>query len=160
MQPWSVMARSKAKLTGRLIIASAVILTVVTMALAAVGLGPRFTHVTGKDAVRIASADVRRGDIRFFTYRDDGGKEIRFILGRNESGQAQGAFDACQQCAQYRKGYTSSRGYLVCRFCGNRYRLDATAGLGSCAPIRLPLHEAGSAITVETSDLMKHRGLF
>ncbi len=160
MQPWIVMARSKAKLTGRLVIASAVILTAVTMALAAIGVGPRFTRVNGKDAIRIASADVHRGDIRFFSYRDDTGKEIRFILGRSESGQAQGALDACQQCAQYRKGYTSSRGFLVCRFCGNRYRLDATAGLGSCAPIKLPLHESGKSITVETSDLMKHRGLF
>ncbi len=160
MQPYLPVARSKAKLTGRLVIAAAVVLTAVTMALAAIGIGPRFASVSGKDSITIPGSELRRGDIRFFSWRDDAGKEIRFILGRDESGKVQGTFDACQQCAQYRKGYTSSRGYLVCRFCGNRYRLDTTAGIGSCAPIRLPVHESGNAVTVDTSHLEQNRGLF
>ena len=148
------------KLTGRIVIASAILLTVVTLALAAVGVGPRLTQVSGKDSVNVPGATLERGSIRFFAYRDDAGKDIRFILGRDQAGKVQGAFDACQQCSKYRKGYTASRGYLVCRFCGNRYKLDATAGIGSCAPIKLPVRDSGNSVTVNTADLVQHRGLF
>ena len=154
------MARSKLKLTGRAVIASAVLLTAIAAVLAAVGVGPRSTQVSGKETVSVPAADIQRGDIKFFSYRDDGGKDIRFILGRDQAGQVKGAFDACQQCAQYRKGYTASRGYLVCRFCGNRYKLDTTAGMGSCAPVKLPIRDAGASVSVDTSQLEQHRGLF
>lgn len=154
------MARSKIRLSGRLIVAAAVVLTVVTMALAAIGVGPRYTRVAGKGSIAIAAADLERGAIRFFSYRDDAGKEIRFILGRDDAGHVQAAMDACQQCAQYRKGYTSSRGYLVCRFCGNRYRLDAKAKPGSCAPIKLAVQDDGKTVRVDTTQLERHRSLF
>jgi uncharacterized membrane protein len=154
------VARSKLKISGWLVVAAAAALTVVTMALAAIGLGPRFTQVAGKGPITIAASDLERGAIKFFSYRDDAGKDIRFILGRDERGRVQAAFDACQQCAQYRKGYTSSRGYLVCRFCGNRYRLDTKAGVGSCAPIKLPVHDNGKTVTVDTSQLEQRRSLF
>ena len=100
------------------------------------------------------------GEIWFFSYRDDGGKQIRFILGRDRVGKVAGAFDACQQCSQYRKGYTSSRGYLVCRICGNRYPLVSRAGVGSCAPIGLTVQDSGKTVTVETRQLKEHAALF
>lgn len=155
------MARSKVRTRGPFLIAAAVLLMVATMALAAIGMGRRLSLVTGAGSVTISSATVKRGEIRFFSYRDDAGKEIRFILGRDESGQVQGAFDACQECAQYGKGYTSSHGYLVCRFCGNRYKLNASnSGIGSCAPIKLQVREAGGAVVVDTSQLEQHQKLF
>jgi uncharacterized membrane protein len=141
-------------------IASAVALTAVTMTLAAVGVSPRVTRLAGREFVSIPGGDLGRGEIRFFSYRDDAGKQIRFILGRDRAGKVQGAFDACQQCSQYRKGYTSSRGYLVCRICGNRYPLDSRAGVGSCAPIRLIVQDRGKTVTVETRQLKEHGALF
>ena len=114
------------------------------MTLVVVGVGPRVTQLAGRDAVGIPGGELGRGEIRFFSYREDGGKQIRFILGRDRAGKVQGAFDACQQCSQYRKGYTSSRGYLVCRICGNRYPLDSRAGVVSCAPFfieKIPVNE-------------------
>jgi uncharacterized membrane protein len=141
-------------------IASAVVLTAVTMALVVVGVGPRVTQLVGGDSVSIPGRELRRGEIQFFSYRDDGGKQIRFILGRDRAGKVQGAFDACQQCSQYRKGYTSSRGYLMCRICGNRYPLDSRAGVGSCAPIRLIVQDSGKTVTVDTRQLREHGALF
>lgn len=155
------MARPKTRIFARALISAAVVLAVVTMALAAIGIGPRFTQVTGVDSIVISGADLKRGDLRFFSYRNDVGKEIRFILGRDESGEAVAAFDACQRCAQYGKGYTSSHGYLVCRFCGNRYKLNAGGlGLGSCAPVKLAVREANGRITVKTSQLEERQKLF
>ena len=153
------MARPKIRM--RALIIAAVVLTAVTMALAAIGIGPRFTEVTGVDSIVISGADLKRGDLRFFSYRSDVGKEIRFILGRDESGEVVAAFDACQRCAQYRKGYTSSHGYLVCRFCGNRYKLNSHGtGIASCAPMKLSVRETSDRITVDTSRLEEHQQLF
>ena len=154
------MARTRIRLPGWVVIASTVVLTAVTMTLAAVGVGPQITQLAGRDSVSIPGTELGRGGIRFFSYRDDGGEEIRFILGRDRVGKVQGAFDACQQCSQYRKGYTSSRGYLVCRICGNRYPLDSRAGVGSCAPIRLMVQDSGKAVTIETRQLKEHGALF
>ena len=141
-------------------IASAVVLTAVAVTLAVVGGGPRVTELAGRDWVSIPGGELGRGEIRFFSYRDDGGKQIRFILGRDRAGKVQGAFDACQQCSQYRKGYTSSRGYLVCRICGNRYPLNARTGVGSCAPIRLIVQDSGKTVAVDTGQLKEHATLF
>ena len=154
------MAQGKTKFAGRAIIASAIILTAGALTLAGAGVGPRFTQLSGREFVSISSASLEKGGIRFFSYHNDAGKEIRFILGRDQSGQVHGAFDACQRCAQYGEGYTSSRGYLVCRFCGNRYRLDSRTGIASCAPVELPVHEAGNTITVDTTQLKRQRNLF
>lgn len=154
------MARARNKLFGRAVIAATIALTAAAIALAAAGVGPSFTQVSGAESISIPGAGLARGSLRFFSYREDGGKDIRFVLGRDVSGAVHGALDACQQCAQYRKGYTSSRGYLVCRFCGNRYRLNSTAGVGSCAPIKLPVRDTGTSINVDTAQLKQQRGLF
>ena len=154
------MAHARSKLPGRVVIASAVVLTAVAITLAAFGVSPRVTQLAGREFVSIPGRDLGRGEIRFFSYRDDAGKQIRFILGRDRAGKVQGAFDACQQCSQYRKGYTSSRGYLVCRICGNRYPLDSRAGVGSCAPIRLIVQDRGKTVTLETRQLKEHGALF
>ena len=151
--------RGNTKLVGRTIIASAIIL-VAALALAAATGGPRFTQLSGRDSVAISGASLDKGSIRFFSYHDEADKEIRFILGRDQSGRVHGSFDACQRCARYGRGYTSSRGYLVCRFCGNRYRLDSRTGIGSCAPVDLPVHETGNTIRVSTTDLKRQRSLF
>ncbi|MGO9603634.1 MAG: Fe-S-containing protein [Candidatus Binataceae bacterium] len=155
------MRRSKIKFSGRIVVVAAIVLTGMTMALAAIGVGPRFITVTGGDSVTIPVADLHPGDIKFYSYRDAAGSQIRFILERETDGRVQAAVDACQQCAQYRKGYTASGGYLVCRFCGNRYKLDAApAGAASCSPIRLPVQLQGDSVKVDTSALEQHRGLF
>jgi uncharacterized membrane protein len=152
---------ARPKIRTRVLISAAVVLTVVTMALAAIGIGPRFTQVNGIDSIVISGADLKCGDLRFFSYRNDVGKEIRFILGRDESGEVVAAFDACQRCAQYGKGYTSSHGYLVCRFCGNRYKFNAKGtGIASCAPVKLPFRESAGSVVIDASQLEQHKELF
>ncbi len=160
MPAYLAMARPRLRWRGRVIIAMAIVLTTAAVALSTLGVRPHFTVVSGKDIVAVPRSELPAGALRFFAWRDDAGREIRFILGSDDSGRVQGAFDACQQCSQYRKGYTESRGYLVCRFCGNRYRLDSTAGFGSCAPVKLPVHEGGATVSVNTADLASHGGLF
>ena len=99
--------------------------------------------------------------MRFFTYQDQAGDQIRFLLARDATGRIKAAFDACQRCYVYHKGYVRSDGRLLCRFCGNRYKLEAMeSGLASCVPMKLPFQMTGQTVNIKPADLERERGLF
>lgn len=156
------MAARKNRAPRRILLVSAVALAAVAVSLATVGIGPRTTNVAGNGVISIASTDVRPGTVRFFSYRDDAGSRIRFLLTRDEAGHARGAIDACQRCYTFHKGYTASRdGYLICRLCGNKYKIDdKNLGIASCTPVKLPVAESGAAVEVKTQDLEHARSMF
>jgi hypothetical protein len=82
------MASSIARFRGRtaLLIGTAV-LVVVAISVAVMARGPQFTPVSANPSVRIETNDLRPGDVRFFTYRDRAGDQIRFLLARDSTGQ-------------------------------------------------------------------------
>jgi uncharacterized membrane protein len=128
---------------------------------AAIAAGPRYIPVSANSSVSIETNDLRQGDVRFFTYRDQAGDQIRFLLARDATGRTKAAFDACARCYMYHKGYVSSRGDLLCRFCGNRYKLEAMeSGLASCVPVKLPFQMKGRTVDIKPADLERERGLF
>ena len=136
-------------------------LVAVAVSLSAMTRAPEFTPVSANPSISIETNDLRRGDLRFFTYRDRAGDQIRFLLARDSTGRIKGAIDACQRCSMYRKGYVSSGGDLVCRYCGNRYKLEAMeSGLAYCVPMKLPFQITGQTITIKPADLERERGLF
>jgi uncharacterized membrane protein len=123
--------------------------------------GPSFISVSGGDSVVIPADGLGRGQVRFYSYRDRAGEELRFILGRDSGGNVHAAMDACQRCYTYHKGYVSSHGYLVCKLCGNRYKLEAMeSGLASCIPVKLPIQVTGQSVNIKAADLERERGLF
>ena len=133
----------------------------VAVSLSAMARAPEFTPVSANPSISIETNDLGRGDMRFFSYRDRAGDQIRFLLARDSTGRIKGAIDACQRCSMYRKGYVSSGGYLVCRYCGNRYKLEAMeSGLASCVPVKLPFQMTGHTVTIKPADLERERGLF
>ena len=140
---------------------SAAALVVVAIWLTATASGPQFTAVSANPSISVQTNDLRPGDVRFFTYRDRAGDQIRFLLARDATGRIKGAFDACHRCYMYHKGYVSSRGDLLCRFCGNRYKLEAMeSGLASCVPVKLPLQVTNHTVNIKPADLERERGLF
>ena len=156
------MASSIRGLRGRTaFFVTAVALVAVAASLSAMARGPEFTTVSANPSINIATNDLGRGDVRFFKYRDRAGDQIRFLLARDSSGRIKGALDACQRCYMYRKGYVSSRSDLVCRYCGNRYKLEAMeSGIASCVPMKLPFDLTGHTVTIKPADLERERGLF
>jgi|GEM_PF-1863481 len=123
--------------------------------------GRDFTSVSGADSVTVPTDTLGRGQVRFYSYRNRSGEKLRFFLGRDSGGEVHAAIDACQRCYTYHKGYVSSHGYLVCKLCGNRYKLDAmTSGIASCAPVKLSMKMAGQAVRVSTAELERNSGLF
>jgi uncharacterized membrane protein len=137
------------------------LLVAITASLSIGTRGPVFISVSGRDAVILPTDTLGKGQVRFYSYRDRAGEELRFILGRDSGGEVHAAMDACQRCYTYHKGYVSSHGYLVCKFCGNRYKLEAMeSGLASCVPVKLPIQVTGRRVKIRSADLEHERGLF
>jgi uncharacterized membrane protein len=132
------------------------------VALAALsGLRRSCTEVTGTESVSVPLSDLVNGRASFFCYRDRAGARIRFILARDDHGAVHSVFDACAPCAQYHQGYAGGHGEVMCRYCGNHYRLsEIEKGEASCVPERLPSIQKQQRIEIKVSDLEKERGQF
>jgi hypothetical protein len=52
-------------------------------------------------------------------------------------------------------------GELICRVCGNHYRIDRMAeGKASCVPASLPHEDASGVVRIRTADLAAGHALF
>lgn len=155
------LRRSPRKLRARLILPIVAILLVATAAYLAADMRPSATPVFGSGTLSIQTSDLRAGEVRFFTYRSDPASVIRFLLARDSEGHLHGALDACQRCYTYRNGFRSSGGYLICRVCGNRYKMDKlTTGIASCVPVTLKYQSTGKTVQIHTDDLKGASGFF
>lgn len=155
------MAFSIARIRGRTALLIALGFMAVAVLLSSIATGPQFFTVSANPSVSIDTDKLGPGDVRFYTYHDHAGDRIRFLLARDSTGRVKGAFDACQRCAMYGKGYVNSHGDLVCRYCGNRYKVDAMeSGIASCVPVKLPFQMTGHTVNIKPADLERERGLF
>jgi uncharacterized membrane protein len=132
---------------------------------AAVAAGPMFapecTRANGSIVVTVSTNDLTASSARFFCYRDLAGHIIRFVVARGDDGAIHSVFDACRQCYRFHKGYTVADGFLVCRLCGNRYKLDQMrTGLASCRPVQLENSEHGGKVEVRVAALEQGHSLF
>lgn len=124
-------------------------------------LRPRCVELKGARTLTIDLSKLARGTIGFFCYRNRAGDSVRFILAQGDDGALQSVFDACRQCYKFRKGYTVSGGYLICRLCGTRYKItEMRTGKASCVPVALPVQRTGDAIRVSVADLSRGKSLF
>jgi uncharacterized membrane protein len=156
------VSRSKGKRfrIGPLVAIGALVVVLGMFALG-VARGPDFIRVAGGDVIAIQTDELQPNSVKFYSYRDPAGAELRFLLARDSGDKLHAAMDACRRCYIYHKGYTSSGGKLICRFCGNRYRLEAMeSGLASCVPVKLPIKVTGQTVTIKPADLERERGLF
>lgn len=122
---------------------------------------PGCTLLRGERTLEVSSRSLGAGRAKFFCYRDDSGRRLRFVLARGTDGKLRSVMDACKQCYTFHKGFTVSGGYLVCRLCGNRYPINnMLAGKASCVPVALPSDESGGTITVRPADVKMFSWLF
>jgi uncharacterized membrane protein len=144
----------------------ATILVIVALAIGAAiaavpVLGPRCEPLNGDVRVTASLEELSPGTARFFCYRDRAGHEIRFVVARANDGAVRSVFDACRQCYRFHKGYIVVDGFLVCRLCGNRYRLDQMeTGVASCQPIHIENTQHGNKVEVKVAALEKGQQLF
>lgn len=122
---------------------------------------PACTMLHGTTALHISLNGLARGEVRAFCYQAPAGQRLRFLLARDSSGDIHTAFDACRQCYKYHEGFTWSHGYLICRWCGTRYKIkNMNVGKASCAPVPLASNVRGNQVTVRVKDVEAGRWLF
>ncbi|MBI3760184.1 MAG: DUF2318 domain-containing protein [Deltaproteobacteria bacterium] len=142
------------------------ILIIVALAIgaaAAIGpmMGPGCTQTQDTYVVTVPTGDLARGSAKFYCYRNHDGQLVRFVLARGHDGIVHSVFDACRQCYRFHKGFTVDDGFLVCRLCGNRYKLDdMRVGLASCQPVHLESVESGAKVQVKVAALEQGSKLF
>ena len=92
---------------------------------------------------------------------DFNGKKIRFFVVKASDGRIKTAFDACDVCYRYGKGYRQEGDYMVCNNCGNRYPITGLGtenkNPGGCWPGYLPSVVEGDNILIKKSDLENNR---
>jgi uncharacterized membrane protein len=156
------VARSKGnRIRIRPIVIIGALTAVCLIVLRGVAKGPRFIQVAGDGVVSIPTNALKPGSVEFYSYHDRAGAELRFLLARDPDAQLHAAMDACQRCYTYHQGYLTADGYLVCKLCGNRYKLAAMSkGLASCVPIKLPFKTDGRTAKIDTAELEHNRRLF
>ena len=119
------------------------------------------TRVDFSWVVTVSMGGVGCGKARFFCYRDRAGHLIRFVLARGDDGTVRSVFDACRRCYRFHKGYTIADGFLICRLCGNRYRLDEMrVGLASCQPVQIENAEHDGKVELQVAALERGHSLF
>ena len=117
--------------------------------------------VMGRDAIDVNVSAMRPGSAQLFCYTDDAGKKLRFVLARGTDGKVRSVFDACRQCFTFHRGYQVAGGDLICRVCGNHYRIDRMAeGKASCVPASLPHEDASGTVRIRTADLQAGHAFF
>jgi uncharacterized membrane protein len=158
----SIVARGSKSSTWTLKLALPVLFVAGTASFFITSQAPSFISVgSDSDLVMIPTDTLGREQVKFYSYRDRAGEELRFILARDSSGEVHAAMDACQRCYTYHKGYIWSHGYLVCRFCGNRYKLHTMeSGLASCVPVKLSIRVTTRGVNIKSADLEHERRLF
>ena len=117
--------------------------------------------VTGTKVVSMNVSSLARGTARLFCYTDDAGRKLRFVLARGTDGKVRSVFDACRQCFTFHRGYQVAANELICRVCGNHYKMDhMTEGKASCVPASLPHEDTGETVKIKTADLKAGHMLF
>lgn len=148
------MRLSKFKILGGAVLAAGVGFLIFTSA-------SNCRIVTGQDEVSVNVSAMRPGSAQLFCYTDAAGKRLRFVLARGSDGKMRSVFDACRQCFTFHRGYQIAGGELICRVCGNHYRIDRmTEGKASCVPASLPHEDASGRLRIRTADLRTGHALF
>jgi uncharacterized membrane protein len=115
----------------------------------------------GSESVAISVSSITPGQARFFTYHSHSGTDIRLIVARDDHGGVEAAFDACERCYMYHRGYEAAHGVLTCRWCSTHYKVSSMSeGLSGCAPIKVPFRIIGDTVRIQIADLEGQSKLF
>ncbi len=112
------------------------------------------TAVTAQDGeVRLPVASLADGNARFYTI-EAGGKTVEFFVLKGADGTIRAAFDACDVCFPYKKGYHQEGDVMVCNNCGSRFPSDKINIVrGGCNPAPVERRVDGDTLVIKISDL-------
>ncbi len=117
---------------------------------------------TANESVLIPLANITDTSFHFYTY-DSNGTSVRYIVVKDVNGTVHTGFDACNECAPARLGYSQVGDYAKCNNCE---KLLPIAGIGTdninggCWPGYLPHEIDGDNIFIKKSELDRGKHYF
>jgi uncharacterized membrane protein len=149
------------------------LLAIVALALVAVAAyvvagagGERATAVTGNgpaaagEGVSIPLSELS-AKARFYEYKTEKGKTVRFFAMKSSDGVYRAALDACDVCFAAKKGYRQEGDDMVCNNCGNHFHsAQVNEVKGGCNPVGLTRKVAGERLNIDAKELEAGAGYF
>jgi uncharacterized membrane protein len=167
--------RRLGRTTLGLILAAAVLVVgsvLVLFAAPALGLGgPRASAATrghapypllqAQDgAVRIPLASLQDGKAHFYAWLQDG-QTIELFAVRASDGSIRTAFNACEICYPYKRGYRQQGTEMICNECDMHFPFEGIGTLsGGCDPVPLASSVVGDSVVIQGSELANGAHLF
>ena len=103
--------------------------------------------------VSLPVADLADGRARYFSVLV-AGKTVPFFVLRSSDGAIRAAFDACDVCYPFRKGYRQEGDVMVCNNCGRRFpSVRINVEIGGCNPSPLQMQVQGDRVIIKTTDI-------
>lgn len=100
--------------------------------------------------------DLAKDEVRFYRFLNAANQEVRFFVGRDETGTVQVAFDANELCYKLKRGYRHEGEWVVCNKCDKSFRLAETnAGGGGCRPVPLDHRVEGDQLVLAESAILQ-----
>ena len=94
------------------------------------------------------------GKARFYEYKTESGKTVRFFAMKSPDGVYRAALDACDVCFHAKKGYSQEGEDMVCNNCGMHFpSAQINEVKGGCNPMGLERKVAGDKLNLSASEL-------
>jgi uncharacterized membrane protein len=106
--------------------------------------------------VRLDTRDLRPLEVRFYRFLNSGNQEVKFFVGRDESGALQVAFDASENDFKRKRGFRAEGAWMVNNKCDTAVRLaEVNAAPSGCAPTPLRFRQEGTRILLAENDVLE-----
>jgi uncharacterized membrane protein len=105
--------------------------------------------------VVIETASIKPLEVRFYRFLNRGNQEVRFLVGRDERGVVQVAFDASENEFKAKRGFHAEDGWIVNNKDSLSFQLSEINDHPSgCAPVPLAHRVDGSRLILAENDIL------
>jgi uncharacterized membrane protein len=145
------------------------VITIITVFLAAVIAGVLFLRGGGETRSLVASTDkvtypvttFDDGKAKFYKVKTSEGISINFFAIKSSDGVIRAAFDACDVCWKAGLGYYQDGDSMVCRNCGQRFAsVKVNEVRGGCNPAPLARELVDGQVVIKVKDILEGKQFF
>ena len=153
--------RSNSNTVKILALVAVALVAVVAYVVTGAGGGGAASAIGGGDGkLKVAGGEVSlpvselSGKARFYEYKTEAGKTVRFFAIKSSDGVYRAALDACDVCFHAKKGYSQEGEDMVCNNCGMHFpSAKINEVKGGCNPVGLERKVAGDRLNLSAREL-------